>query len=133
MSADKDFFESLLWTALYQLEKDKVKHLKLFGDFRLAMYLAVGERDKGHIDVEPETFNRLESLYKNVFLSSQEEECFFQNGRYENEFYNQSLIGAGTFGRVYKVTHKLDGHNYAVKKQIIDGIREIRIHNFSII
>lgn len=137
MCVDKVFFESLLWSALYQLEKVKDKHGKLFKKFRADMYEEVGDFHSGYVDVDDyESFendtSRLASLYKNVFVASQEEKCFLQNARFENEFDDQSIIGRGTFGTVFKVTHKIDGQNYAIKRQITTGIRENK-HNFNII
>jgi translation initiation factor 2-alpha kinase 3 len=40
----------------------------------------------------------------------------FEMSRYRRDFSEVDVIGKGGYGKVYRVTHKLDGSEYAVKK-----------------
>ncbi|XP_030631445.1 eukaryotic translation initiation factor 2-alpha kinase 1 isoform X2 [Chanos chanos] len=45
-----------------------------------------------------------------------------QTSRYLSEFEEISALGKGAYGRVFKVTNKLDGQKYAVKKILIKNV-----------
>ncbi|XP_046888857.1 eukaryotic translation initiation factor 2-alpha kinase 1 isoform X2 [Hypomesus transpacificus] len=45
-----------------------------------------------------------------------------QSSRYLSEFEEISQLGRGSYGKVFKVTNKLDGQNYAVKKILIKNV-----------
>ncbi|XP_062330992.1 eukaryotic translation initiation factor 2-alpha kinase 1 isoform X1 [Osmerus eperlanus] len=45
-----------------------------------------------------------------------------QTSRYLSEFEEISQLGRGSYGKVFKVTNKLDGQNYAVKKILIKNV-----------
>ncbi|XP_029553672.1 eukaryotic translation initiation factor 2-alpha kinase 1 isoform X4 [Salmo trutta] len=45
-----------------------------------------------------------------------------QTSRYLSEFEELSRLGKGSYGKVFKVTNKLDGQKYAVKKILIKNV-----------
>ena len=44
----------------------------------------------------------------------------FENDKFINAFDLVSVIGKGGFGEVYRVIHKLEGREYAVKKMSLE-------------
>lgn len=55
-------------------------------------------------------------------------ECDIISSHYHHEFDEEEYIAGGGFGQVYRVKHKLDGSEYAVKKIPIrsDGIESVK-------
>uniref|UniRef100_A0A8C8C338 Eukaryotic translation initiation factor 2-alpha kinase 1 n=1 Tax=Oncorhynchus tshawytscha TaxID=74940 RepID=A0A8C8C338_ONCTS len=57
-------------------------------------------------------------------LTLREQEGLFQaqTSRYLSEFEELSILGKGSYGKVFKVKNKLDGQKYAVKKILIINV-----------
>src|SRR5690349_9374958 len=123
----KELFESLLWSALYELESDSSKHSVLFN--KICKYLKY-ECNFDKIDIytdffpkeSKEKYHKLQWMFRNCFESSAGSELFMQNGKFNYEFNNCGQIGKGGFGNVYKVESILDDKYYAVKKVVLRGI-----------
>lgn len=50
-----------------------------------------------------------------------------QNSRYQRDFTELGVLGKGGYGKVYKVRHRLDQYNYAVKKITLSPLRISKI------
>jgi hypothetical protein len=60
------------------------------------------------------------------------EGIFMQNGRIENEFdENNTPIGIGSFGIVFKAMNKIDRKYYAIKKIKIKGYSSFFYQKFN--
>lgn len=75
--------------------------------------------------------------YRNMFLSDAESEQDFagwraqrqpssqsQLPRFRTDFKEVGMLGQGSFSKVFRVRHRLDGHEYAVKRTIREVNRE---------
>lgn len=58
---------------------------------------------------------------------------FYENQKFENCFTNQILIGQGSFGKVYRVLHKLEGYYYAVKKINLEITKKFDLRSLDIL
>lgn len=60
-------------------------------------------------------------------------QVFYENNKFQNSFSQKQVIGHGSFGKVYRVLHKLEGYYYAVKKIKLEvphnfDVRELDIY-----
>uniref|UniRef100_A0A671R1G4 Eukaryotic translation initiation factor 2-alpha kinase 1 n=1 Tax=Sinocyclocheilus anshuiensis TaxID=1608454 RepID=A0A671R1G4_9TELE len=60
----------------------------------------------------------------NILIYSRTKDGLFQaqTSRYLSEFEETATLGKGSYGKVFKVTNKLDGQEYAVKKILIKKV-----------
>lgn len=61
------------------------------------------------------------------------QQVFYENSKFLNSFSQKEVIGHGSFGKVYRVFHKLEGYYYAVKKIKLEvphnfDVRELDIY-----
>lgn len=73
--------------------------------------------------------------YRNVFSDNESEEDYArwrdavgttapQLSRYRSDFKELGMLGQGSFSKVFRVRHRLDGKEYAVKRTIKDVFRQ---------
>ncbi|KAL4624574.1 eukaryotic translation initiation factor 2-alpha kinase 1 [Arapaima gigas] len=70
----------------------------------------------------PQDYKYLNSDAQSLKMRSKDGLFQAQTSRYLSEFEEICRLGRGSYGKVFKVTNKLDGQNYAVKKILIKNV-----------
>jgi len=124
MTTQTKYIKSLLW-AISSINESHLEECESkYNILKNILQKKIPLLNDGDGDNLTDDFETLSNLYHNVFIGSSEGKIFLQNGRFKNEFNvedeDDSLIGEGGFGFVYKAKHKLDNRLYAIKKQILE-------------
>jgi hypothetical protein len=113
MAVRNDYLKSLLWAVAREIKVENKNFLDNFED----LIKFTNEKFNLNLENNGSDFKALSDSYGNTFDNSIGGEIFMQNGRYENEFFDEGEIGFGGSGAVYKVRSKFDDYTYAVKRQ----------------
>jgi hypothetical protein len=115
MSANK-YFDSLLWSAFQQINKNIGERSEVEREFEKFFTKFYTKENKDN------TLNQLSHSYRNTFEATNQGIIFIQNGKFDHEFEcgfdkDTEFLGRGAVGKVYRATHKFDNQKYAVKIQ----------------
>ncbi|KAG7491867.1 hypothetical protein MATL_G00007970 [Megalops atlanticus] len=89
----------------------RLQHNRAFTELLHAASSSLFPQDHRYLTTDAQSFTRSKD---GLFQA--------QTSRYLSEFEEICTLGKGSYGKVFKVTNKLDGQNYAVKKILIKNV-----------
>ncbi|KAJ8413700.1 hypothetical protein AAFF_G00082070 [Aldrovandia affinis] len=90
----------------------RLQHNRAFTELLHAASMSLFPQDHRYLNADAQSF----------ILRSKDGLFQAQTSRYLSEFEEICGLGKGSYGKVFKVTNKLDGQNYAVKKILIKNV-----------
>ncbi|XP_051980863.1 eukaryotic translation initiation factor 2-alpha kinase 1-like isoform X2 [Xyrauchen texanus] len=88
----------------------RLQHNRAFTELLHAASSSLFQQDHRYLSTEGQTLRTKGGLFQ------------AQTSRYLSEFEEITTLGKGSYGKVFKVTNKLDGQEYAVKKILIKKV-----------
>ncbi|XP_051523695.1 eukaryotic translation initiation factor 2-alpha kinase 1-like isoform X2 [Myxocyprinus asiaticus] len=88
----------------------RLQHNRAFTELLHATSSSLFPQDHRYLSTEGQTLRTKDGLFQ------------AQTSRYLSEFEEITTLGKGSYGKVFKVTNKLDGQEYAVKKILIKKV-----------
>ncbi|XP_067286153.1 eukaryotic translation initiation factor 2-alpha kinase 1 isoform X2 [Pseudorasbora parva] len=88
----------------------RLQHNRAFTELLHATSLSLYPQEHRYLSTEDQSLRTKDGLFQ------------AQTSRYLSEFEEIATLGKGSYGKVFKVTNKLDGQEYAVKKILIKKV-----------